>query len=69
MWEWVQDGWAQDYPNPCADCAYLDAASGRVIRGGSFNNTATNLLTWMRTKYPQTWRITNVAARCARSVP
>jgi formylglycine-generating enzyme len=33
--EWTLDGHA-DYVTPCADCAYLDATTGRVFRGGDF---------------------------------
>ena len=33
VWEWNQD-WSAGYVTPCANCAYLTAASSRVIRGG-----------------------------------
>jgi formylglycine-generating enzyme required for sulfatase activity len=38
MWEWALD-WLDStttYVNPCSDCAYLTASTGRVFRGGSF---------------------------------
>jgi formylglycine-generating enzyme required for sulfatase activity len=36
---WTLDWWAS-YVDPCSDCAYLAAASGRVIRGGSYRDRA-----------------------------
>jgi formylglycine-generating enzyme required for sulfatase activity len=34
--EWNLD-WYANYVDPCMDCAYLDATSNRVFRGGGFN--------------------------------
>jgi formylglycine-generating enzyme required for sulfatase activity len=64
--EWNLD-WYVPYVDPCADCAYLQFASNRVIRGGQFNdNNALYLL--------PTYRYFNFAGggggvgfRCART--
>ncbi len=43
VWEWTLDWYADPYPIPCSNCADLTAASGRVVRGGSFDNHACGL--------------------------
>ena len=43
VWEWNAD-WYASYVSPCTDCAYLSAASSRVIRGGGFYAHASYLL-------------------------
>jgi formylglycine-generating enzyme required for sulfatase activity len=43
VWEWNAD-WYASYVSPCTDCAYLSAASDRVVRGGVFEDGTSNLL-------------------------
>jgi len=43
VWEWTLDSYAT-YVDPCTDCAYLTASSGRVFRGGYFDFSASYLL-------------------------
>jgi len=39
VYEWVQDWFTSTYVKPCTDCAYLTAATSRVVRGGSFDSS------------------------------
>jgi formylglycine-generating enzyme required for sulfatase activity len=72
--------WYQPYANPCIDCAGLatpDAGEGgvasRVVRGGSFYDTAPLIHTGTRQGYPPTARVDSsqvaatFGARCARA--
>lgn len=43
-------------------------APNRVLRGGSFNNNASNLLSAFRNNNDPTNRNNNVGARCAKTV-
>ena len=42
MAEWAID-WYASYVDPCVDCAYLDAQAGRLVRGGSYRDTAAKI--------------------------
>jgi formylglycine-generating enzyme required for sulfatase activity len=42
VWEWTLDGFAA-YRASCTDCAELTSTQERVVRGGSFVNTASHL--------------------------
>jgi formylglycine-generating enzyme len=64
--EWQLDFFAP-YVDPCADCAYLTAASGRVLRGGDYLYGASYLLSSYRYGSPPTDRYVDVGFRCARS--
>ena len=64
-WEWNLD-WSATYVNPCTDCAYLTAASSRVIRGGGFYTSAALLLP-RTTSPPPSLRSSGVGFRCART--
>ncbi len=65
VFEWNLDWWA-NYVDPCADCAYLTAASYRVIRGNSF---ATSVCEnpWSRGYIPASRFDGYVGFRCART--
>lgn len=65
-WEWTLD-WLAPYPYPCSDCASLVASSGRVFRGGAFNDDATDVLVSNRPADVPTARYSNTGARCART--
>jgi formylglycine-generating enzyme len=70
MWEWTLDGYGS-YPNPspkiCTNCANLEDATLRVIRGGSWNGGASNLLSYGRDFSAPTGRSYGYGARCART--
>jgi cysteine-rich repeat protein len=63
--EWVRDFYQNSYPTPCVDCALLSAPSSTpVVRGGSFQDAASNVTTTYRDsdlpfRYP-------IGVRCAR---
>jgi len=66
MWEWNID-WLATYVDPCTDCANLTAASGRVVRGGDFVDTASNLLSPARGNGTPTDRGFDIGFRCSRT--
>jgi sulfatase modifying factor 1 len=63
--QWVVD-WYANYANPCSDCAYMTAASGVPIRGGSYGFDVSALVPPYRSEYPKTGRNSGVGVRCAR---
>jgi formylglycine-generating enzyme required for sulfatase activity len=65
VWEWVQD-WYNAYPggDPDADDAF--DGTHRVLRGGSFLNTATYLRTFVRKPFKPYMRGSSIGFRCAR---
>jgi formylglycine-generating enzyme required for sulfatase activity len=65
VFEWNAD-WAAIYVNPCADCAYLTAASYRASRGGLFGYYGV-LLPSARWQEDPTSRNPNQGFRCARA--
>lgn len=66
MWEWTLDGYG-DYSAQCSDCVNVLSGSGRVIRGGSWNHAASNLLSAVRQNNQPASRGNEVGARCART--
>jgi len=67
VWEWNLDWFASSYTNPCNNCANIQNASSRVIRGGSWGYNATGLLASYRGSGVPTHRFVYVGARCART--
>jgi len=67
VWEWNLDWYNDPYPSPCNDCASLQDASFRVVRGGGWGNSASNLLSSNRSNYGPTGHVSSVGARCART--
>jgi formylglycine-generating enzyme required for sulfatase activity len=63
--EWTLD-WLSGYAKPCADCANLTAASGRVTRGGSVVQDAFLTRTTARSSLAPANRSHAMGARCAR---
>ncbi|HWU90770.1 MAG TPA: SUMF1/EgtB/PvdO family nonheme iron enzyme [Kofleriaceae bacterium] len=63
--EWTLDSITL-YTNPCSDCAHLTDAGDRVVRGGSFGQTAFNLRTGNRSSGAPMDRSHSVGVRCAR---
>jgi len=63
---WALDGYAT-YVDPCTDCAYLSAASNRVIRGGDFYYGTSTLLPPYRYDNTPTVREGDYGFRCARA--
>ncbi len=64
--EWSLDSFAP-YAEPCADCASLEVAPYRVIRGGYFYNHASYLLPAARSDDPPAARSICIGFRCART--
>ena len=77
VWEWVQDWYANAYTSPCSNCAYTTVLDGqlasgavsdeRVLRGGSFNNMASYLLSSYRYFGIPSYHSEAFGARCART--
>jgi formylglycine-generating enzyme required for sulfatase activity len=64
--EWVQDFHAP-YVNPCDDCANLTAGSHRVVRGGSFFDSAPVQVSSFRGNADPSERDPSIGTRCART--
>jgi formylglycine-generating enzyme required for sulfatase activity len=68
MLEWNLDVFARFYPLPCSDCANLtQGGSLRVIRSGSWGDSASYLISSGRNGYFPTDRGNVVGTRCART--
>jgi formylglycine-generating enzyme len=67
VFEWILDWSNSTYPTPCNDCANLNAASGRVLHGGSFYELQHDMRTGMRYGIVPTSRLFTVGLRCART--
>lgn len=67
LWEWTLD-WLQYPYSACHDCANLpaDASTGRVVRGGAFDEDATYQTTAYTQYYAPLRREYYIGARCAR---
>jgi formylglycine-generating enzyme required for sulfatase activity len=63
--EWDLD-WYAPFVDPCTDCAYLAATSGRVLRGGDFLYGTPYMLPPYRYGSPPNGRFVDVGFRCAR---
>jgi formylglycine-generating enzyme len=63
-WEWNLD-WEATYVDPCSDCAYLKATTGRVNRGGCFANAPGDLFSSARSSDSPSYR-GGIGIRCAR---
>lgn len=68
-WEWVADDWAPDYKGAPADgsARRVEDAKDRVIRGGSWNDSADMARSAARHHVPATTRNDKVGFRCARA--
>src|SRR5262249_49156385 len=68
-WGVKLDGDASLYVTPCNNCANLQSASSRVIRGGSWlDSLSSDLLSSSRVDYNPTTRYPELGARCARNL-
>jgi formylglycine-generating enzyme required for sulfatase activity len=68
VWEWSLDWFGTSYVDPCVDCAYLTATSGRAVPGGDYGIPASGLNPSYRGgNDPQTTRYGSVGIRCART--
>jgi formylglycine-generating enzyme required for sulfatase activity len=68
VWEWALDWYKTPYPlATSANYANISAASGRVLRGGSFGGNASYLLASNRNVGPLASHGLGVGARCART--
>ncbi|MGK3965051.1 formylglycine-generating enzyme family protein [Sorangium sp. So ce118] len=66
MWEWILD-WYVGYSSDCTDCANLETASIRVVRGGSWDVDASSLRSSRRDNGNPTGRNDVIGVRCART--
>lgn len=66
VWEWMLDWHGDVYQTPCVDCAKLDSATDRELRGGSFFGEPIYMRAGGRNYYPPAWRLASAGARCAR---
>jgi len=66
VFEWTLDEYAATYQDPCDDCANLTAASSVVLRGGGWDNFATDVRADYRLDRPPALRHRSVGVRCAR---
>ena len=73
MWELVFDGYASDYytttQTGCSDCANLNTASSRVVRGGGWRIAALFLRAAYRSNTYLDERNNYIGWRCSRSAP
>ena len=68
VWEWAQDWYVSPYSiTDCDDCADLTSSPYRSIRGGSFYQGVTDLLSSFRASETPSTRSFNIGARCARA--
>ncbi|MFD1624861.1 SUMF1/EgtB/PvdO family nonheme iron enzyme [Azospirillum griseum] len=70
VWEWVEDCWHADYQGAPADGSAWTAGTceGRVLRGGSWYNAPSSLLSAFRYWNPPNYRIFNRGFRVARTL-
>jgi sulfatase modifying factor 1 len=66
VWEFNLD-WYAPYVDPCADCAYLKAASYQVMRGGAFVSSNSNLFPQVRQTSVPSSRDNSIGLRCSRA--
>ena len=70
MSEWVLDRFVDPYPMPCSNCAAVQFGSGRMRRGGAWNEMNPNRLrNGSRESANPSHRLTHMGFRCARSQP
>ena len=68
MYEWALDWYASPYPTTnCTNCANLTAATGRVIRGGSWGLSGAYLTTAFRDNYAPDYHNLYSGFRCSRT--
>jgi formylglycine-generating enzyme required for sulfatase activity len=65
VWQWNLDQY-EPYVDPCADCAYLTGAPGRMAGGGSNGLGAADLRASLRFPQPPATRGPGLGLRCAR---
>lgn len=63
--EWMLDS-ISPYPNPCSDCANLDANLERIVRSGSFGQSVFYMRTGTRRAIDPMTRGAGTGIRCAR---
>ncbi len=70
VWEWVQDWYDERYyaSSPSVDPDGPQSGSGRVVRGGSWHQTATSWRTAFRRQYDPNYRGISIGFRLALSV-
>jgi formylglycine-generating enzyme required for sulfatase activity len=67
-WEWVFDYYVSPYATTtCVDCANYTVSQFRVNRGGSYANTAAEVITSIRGASSQTLPGKTIGFRCARN--
>lgn len=66
VYEWTLDFSADNYPQPCNDCAQLTPSPFRTRRGGGWSNNPEFITTRVRKNDPPTWQDDVGGVRCAR---
>jgi formylglycine-generating enzyme required for sulfatase activity len=71
VWEWVQDGWQDNYVDAPSDGSARGSGdkAARVVRGGSWLNEARNCRCATRYRYRPVGRSGDLGFRCARVQP
>ena len=67
VWEWTQDWSTSPYPDPCDDCANLQPASYRALRGAGFPDAASYLPSSYRGGGTPDHRYYYAGARCTHA--
>jgi len=68
LWEWILDADSPNYDVPCVDCSRSDASAvNRVLRGGDFEHTGSEVLSSFRGSQVAWYRPYMVGVRCART--
>ena len=68
LWEWQQDWWS-DAPAVGVDAGGPASGSGRVYRGGSWDNPAQDARVASRYYYPPAYRSSDLGCRLLRTAP
>jgi formylglycine-generating enzyme required for sulfatase activity len=64
---WSMDFYATAFVTPCTDCARVTTGSSRIVRGGSFQDSAAHLQPTYRDANGPALRNDYIGIRCARS--
>jgi len=70
VWEWTQDNYHDNYNGaPIAGGVWIGGSAKRVLRGGSWNNSPSNLRAAIRYKSEAERRFSSFGFRLARAIP
>jgi formylglycine-generating enzyme required for sulfatase activity len=66
VFEWNLDGYG-GYGDPCTDCADVTDGVYKIVRGGSYHDLSSYLMSWNRGRDGPAPRYGDIGVRCARS--